>query len=333
MNERSKEPWVILMSEAAYQRVASRLDAVAGDADVVLMRPDRALAHARDGRSVTAGQAQTRVAWAGSETFIEGLFPALAEAAMESSALAWFQSGSAGSDDPLFARLIGQGARLTTCRAPAEAVADYVMAGALDHLQRGPERRTARSRKEWTPLPFTEIGGQNWLILGFGAIGQCVARRARAFGADITGVRRSGGSHELAHRVTSPASLATLLPSADVVVLALPLAADTERMVDADFVSRMKPGSLLINVSRGKVVDEAALLRGLDANRPGHAILDVFAVEPLPADHPIWVHERITLTAHVAGMGSRLVARSDELFLTNLRRFCDGDVLLHEVRA
>jgi phosphoglycerate dehydrogenase-like enzyme len=135
----------------------------------------------------------------------------------------------------------------------------------------------------------------------------------------------------LAESVVAAASLHASLEDADVVVLAVPLVPQTANLVDAAFIGRMKVGSILVNVSRGAVVDEAALLQGLTAGRPEHAVLDVCSVEPLPTEHPFWKHPQIALTPHSAGMGSGLVARSDTLFLENLQRFAAGAPLLHEV--
>ena len=294
---------------------------------------DGAGALACEDKRTSAVEASVEVTWAGSEAFIEGLFPALATHAMASPRSKWFQSGAAGVDHPMFDRLLQQGIRVTACHAPAEAVADFVIAGVLDHFQRGPERRQARLSHAWRPMPFREIGGTKWLIVGFGAIGRAVARRARAFGAEITGVRRTPGQDPEAQQIVGSASLHALLPDADVVVLAVPLSAQTANVANAEFLRHMRPRSVLVNVSRGGVVDEPALLEALRAGRPEHAILDVCSVEPAPAGHPFWAHPQITLTSHLAGMGSGVVARSDELFIENLSRFAAGRPLMYEVTS
>jgi phosphoglycerate dehydrogenase-like enzyme len=169
-----------------------------------------------------------------------------------------------------------------------------------------------------------------WLIIGFGAIGQETARRARAFGAHITGVRRSRGSHELADAMIGPEDVAAHLPRADVVVLSLPLSKQTENMIDAKFLGAMKADGVLVNVGRGGLVDEDALLKALDAGRPEFAILDVFRAEPLPEDSPFWKQPRVALSAHSSAIGRGLSARADELFLENLTRFAAGKPLLNE---
>ena len=138
----------------------------------------------------------------------------------------------------------------------------------------------------------------------------------------------------MADEMLTPARLRERLPEADVVVLALPLTPDNRGMVDADFLAALTPGrTVLVNVARGGHVDEAALIAGLAAERPAHAILDVFAREPLPADSPFWDHPQVSLTAHAAPWSDGLVARGDAQFLVNLRRFVAGEPLLNEASA
>jgi len=177
------------------------------------------------------------------------------------------------------------------------------------------------------------VTGSAWLIIGFGAIGQGVAQRVRAFGAGVTGVRRSQGAHPLADRIADMGALPELLPEADVVVLSVPLSGATRGLVDAEFLRAMKDGSVLVNVGRGGLVDEAALLAALDAGRPEHAVLDVFETEPLPADSPFWRHPRVALTAHASGITDGLTTRNDALFLDNLRLYLTGRPLLHEASS
>jgi phosphoglycerate dehydrogenase-like enzyme len=208
-------------------------------------------------------------------------------------------------------------------------MADYVLWGVLDHFQRGPERRAAQAAHDWRRLRYREIEGSRWLVIGFGAIGRGVAERAKACGAKVTGVRRNPSPHPAAE-IATPDRVLELLPQADVVVLSLPLSAETHHMVDAGFLAAMKPRSVLVNVGRGGLVDEPALLAALDRGVPEHAVLDVFETEPLPAESPFWDHPRVTLTPHASGITEGQAARNDRLFLENLARYLAGQPLISE---
>jgi phosphoglycerate dehydrogenase-like enzyme len=120
-----------------------------------------------------------------------------------------------------------------------------------------------------------------------------------------------------------------LLPRADVVVMCMPLNAVTRKLAGEQFFAAMKPGAVFVNVGRGGTVDEAALLTGLDMRRPAHAILDVFAQEPLPSHHPFWLHPRVVITPHVSPLSDGQLTRNDALFLENLRRYCADAPLLN----
>jgi phosphoglycerate dehydrogenase-like enzyme len=205
-----------------------------------------------------------------------------------------------------------------------------VLAGVLDHFQRGPARRAAQRNRTWTRLPFREILGTDWLIVGFGSIGQDIAKRARAFGARIIGVRRDLSPHPLADEIIPLTDVHAVLPGIDVVVLCLPASKTTRHFADAGFFGAMKSDSILVNVGRGSLVDERALASALDRGTPAHAILDVFETEPLPEDSVLWTHPRVCVTAHASGDSGGQQIRNQTLFLENLERFFAGAPLLNE---
>jgi len=317
-----------LIFEPSYLRIKSRLDSVAG-IETIVMTQDRKFRIG--GREIEANEVRPEIAWLNFDLFqSRGAIGGYIGAIIASPVLAWVQSGAAGFDNPVFAEFVKKGARLTTSTAQSISMAEYVIATVLDHLQRGPDRRTAQTERRWDRIAFREMMKSRWLIIGFGAIGRETAKRTRAFGAHITGVRRSQGTHEHADQMISPQDLHAHLPASDVVVLSLPLSKETEGMVDAGFLAAMKADAVLVNVGRGGLVDEDALLQALDAGKPEFAILDVFRTEPLPADSPFWSHSRVALTAHASANGSGLVARGDDLFLENLRRFAAKEPLLNE---
>ena len=318
----------ILAYEPSLKRIEARLPAAARDAEFVTIDDSGVLK--LNGQEIAVEEANPDIGWMAVELFASPASRNFFVTLLKARALKWVQSAAAGFDNPAFKSLVSNGARLTTNNAQAVSMSEYVLWGVLDHFQLGPERRAAQAKHDWTRPSYREIGRMNWLIVGFGAIGQAVAVRAGAFGAHVTGVRRTPGPHPAAQAMATPDQVKSLLPEADVVVLLVPLSPATAGMVDADFLAAMKPGSMLVNVGRGDLVDEPALLAALDAGKPGHALLDVFHEEPLPADSPFWDHPRVTLTAHASSIGDGLGPRGEALFLDNLERYLTGKPLLNE---
>jgi phosphoglycerate dehydrogenase-like enzyme len=292
---------------------------------------DRAGVMRLAGAPISADEARPDAAWASGDLFESPAARDFLAATLKSPRLTWVQSGAAGFDHPIFARIVDKGARLTTSHGQAIGMADHVVAGVLDHFQRGPERRAAQAEHAWRRLPFREVLDTTWLVIGFGAIGQAVAQRTRGFGARVIGVRRDPSPHPLADRILSLEAMTAALPEADVVVLCLPASAATRHLADAGFFAVMKPGAVLVNVGRGALVDEGALLAALDLGKPAHAVLDVFEAEPLPGASRLWSHPRVSLTAHCSGDTGGQTLRNQALFLDNLARFLGGRALLGEV--
>ena len=243
----------------------------------------------------------------------------------------WFQSSAAGIEHPIF-QSIGQKAELfTTCHVQSEAIAEWVLWAGLDFFQRGPARRAAQAAHEWNRLTWREISDTHWLVYGFGGIGEAVGKRLMALGARVTGVRRSGGTSPAANALIKPEEARALHGEADAILLCLPHTPETERMADADFFACMAPGSLFLNVGRGSLVDEPALLAALDKGRPAHAALDVLTEEPQPADGPFWDRPDVTLTAHISASTPQTRDRADAYFVANLARFLSDERLSNVV--
>ncbi|HEY5008437.1 MAG TPA: D-2-hydroxyacid dehydrogenase [Caulobacteraceae bacterium] len=318
----------ILAYEPSFKRIEARLPAAAKDVEFVTVDDSGVLK--LNGREMAIEDANPDIGWMSVELFGAPASRNFFITLLKAPGLKWVQSAAAGFDNPAFKSLVGNGARLTTNNAQALSMAEYVLWGVLEHFQRGAERRAAQAKHEWARLPYREIGRMRWLIVGFGAIGQAVAVRAASFGAHITGVRRTPGPHPLAQAMATPDQIKSVLPEADVVVLLVPLSSTTAKMVDAGFLDAMKPGAILVNIGRGDLVDEPALLAALNSGKPEHALLDVFHEEPLPADSPFWDHPRVTLTAHASSIGDGLGPRGEALFLDNLDRYLTGQPLLHE---
>ena len=247
--------------------------------------------------------------------------------------LRWFQVAAAGVDAPVFGILLERGVRLTTTHHTATPIAEYVLAQVLRARLPLDAMEADRRSGRWRHQEWDEVAASRWLVLGLGAIGQAVAARARAFGASVTGMRRTPRGDEPVDSVIGMDEVPAALADHDVVVAALPSTAPTAGLFDADLLARIRPGSILVNVGRGSLIDEDALRSSLDADRPGTAILDVTATEPLPEGHWLWDHPKVVLTSHTSSGGRQRVERAARLFAANLTRREAGEPLVDEVTA
>jgi phosphoglycerate dehydrogenase-like enzyme len=320
----------IQLTATALARLRPRLDALAQPFEYVVMDESGLLRI--DGHIVSPEAASADWGLLSNDLFFSSFHMAYVDALVRSCALKWVQSCGAGLDHPMFIRLAQRSdIRLSTNHSQGVGMAEYVIWGVLNYFHSGAARVVQPAKGRWIRRRAREIDGTDWLIIGFGAIGQAVARRAKAFGAHVTGVRRKAEPSALADTVVSPEQIVDSLGVADVVVLCMPHTPETENLVDAKFLAAMKPGSMLVNVGRGSAIDDAALLESLDSGRPAHALLDVFRVEPLPDDHPFWSHPRITATAHTSAVTTGWDERFDDLIIDNIGRYLAGKPLRHEV--
>lgn len=173
----------------------------------------------------------------------------------------------------------------------------------------------------WITGRFESLADKQVLIIGFGGVGKAVARRLSGFEVHITAVARH--SRDGVHTIDE---LDVLLPTADVVILTVPLTADTRGLVDTDFLARMKPGAILVNGARGPVVDTAALIAAAEQGRI-QAVLDVTDPEPLPPDHPLWSTPGVLISPHVGGNSSAFFPRMSALILAQIQRWQAGQSL------
>ena len=196
----------------------------------------------------------------------------------------------------------------------------------LDLQRRGawdPDVNDFTSRRQSPLGPIEDLSGKSVLIVGYGSIGRSVASRLRPFGVRIVCVARRARPG-----VDDPSALPKHLPNADIVILLVPLSPSTERIVDSRFLARMKPGALLINASRGGLVDTDALVTALRERRV-RAALDVTDPEPLPHDHPLWTAPGVLITPHVAGAVSCWQPRAYRFAGQQIRRYLYGRALLN----
>ena len=245
--------------------------------------------------------------------------------------LRWMQTFSAGVDSPFFAQLRGKGVRLTTASGAtaspiAQTVVLYMLALSRD-MRSWMRKQDAR---EWKQHPIDELDGSRLAVVGMGPIGEEIARLGVALGMDVIGVRRTPTGHEPCPTVTFD-ELPNVLRRSDWVAVALPLTPGTLGMFgDAEFAA-MRPGARFINVGRGELVDEPALVRALHTGHLAGAGLDVFATEPLPVDSPLWAMDNVIITPHNSGTSQRSLGRVVEIFLDNLERYLNGRDLRNEV--
>jgi phosphoglycerate dehydrogenase-like enzyme len=259
--------------------------------------------------------------------------------------LTWVHSASAGVERALTPTARSRGIVITNARGVfSRPIAEYVMMMILAVSRKLPGLLELQRERTWQPLEGTELRDVTVGIVGLGSIGRAVGALATAFGCRVVATRRrpeagsaARGDEELSFgeamldRVGGPETLPALLAESDFVVLAAPLTPDTENMIDADTLATMKPGSWLINVARGRLVDERALLRALRDGPIGGAILDTFRDEPLQPGSPFYDLPNVIVTPHTSWSSARVLDRSVELFSDNLRRFARGEPLLNVV--
>lgn len=322
----------LVLTDVAWRGDEDRLRAAAPAARWLRMQSDGSLLDA-GGDVVERADTQPEVVWGTADLFDEGgplrpFFGLLSHA----TSVRWFASPAAGFDNPIFAELVRRGVRLTTSHVGDVPIAEYVLRAVLDHVQQADRWRAGQEAATWEVHPrHGEVHGTTWLVYGLGSIGSRVAVLGRALGATVVGVRRSPTGDEPVDEMVAPADVATHLPRADVVVLTAPSTPATRGLVDADFLAAMRPDALLVNIARGDLVDEDALLAALDAGRPAAAVLDVTAAEPLPADSQLWRHPAVTVSPHASGRTTGRLARGADDFLANLRRWQAGEPLDDEV--
>jgi glyoxylate/hydroxypyruvate reductase A len=247
--------------------------------------------------------------------------------------LRWVQLSSSGVGQLVERTGLGASPVVVTNAAGvhATALAEFVLFAMLYFAKRMPQVLADQRRRHWQRFALDTLPGKTLGVVGLGQVGRVIARVARGAGLRVVAVRRTAGGAESGAPdvavVYPPAGLGTLLAESDYVVLIVPFTPETAGLLDARELARMKPGAVLINIARGQLVDEAALIDALRSGHLGGAALDVFATEPLPADSPLWDLPNVLVTPHsmstALGENEALV----ELFCDNLRRYLAGEAL------
>ena len=243
--------------------------------------------------------------------------------------LRWIQCMGAGVERLLVPELAA-GVRITRVAGIfGPWMAEYTLGWCLWVTQRMDGFRASQRQRRWAPVDPVPLRGQTLCVVGLGDIGRSIAKAARALGMRVIGVTRSGQASRDAGRVYRTAALRTALARADFVVLTLPLSDETRGLVGRAELAALRPTAWLLNLARGPIVDEGALLQALRRRRLGGAVLDVFDTEPLPAAHPLWGFDNVVITPHISGPSTP--REIGPIFNDNLRRYAANRPLRHTV--
>jgi len=263
-----------------------------------------------------------------------------AEQLKDGKNLKWIHSTAAGVAQLMYPELQDSGILVTNPSGIFSVpMAEHTMGLLLALARNFPDAVRQQDLARWSqqelwdrPQHLTELNGRVLLIVGYGSIGREVAKRANAFDMRVRGVTRSGkgdGTH--VEKIFARASLHEALPEADYVLIAAPETAETKRLIGAAEIAKMKHGASLINVARGSLLDEAALIRALESGALGGAALDVANTEPLPAESPLWKAPNLMITPHTSGVSDRLWNRQAALLMELLERWFEGRDMFNRV--
>jgi len=266
------------------------------------------------------------------------LSPGFFAATLGAPKLRWLHCFNAGVDHPIFGRFVERGVTLT-CSPGSSAVpiAHSAIAGLLALARRFPRFAAAQRDRVWleqarmTPPP--DLDTQTLLVLGLGGIGSEIARLGRALGLHVVGVKRSRPAPDAPiDEWRTPDQLADALARCHWLAIACPLTDETRGWIDGAMLARLPDGACVLNVGRGEIVDEEALIRELETGRLGGAYLDVFAEEPLPESSPLWTLPDVIVTPHASSISAGAEGRQVEIFFANLGRYLRGEPLAGVVR-
>lgn len=247
--------------------------------------------------------------------------------------LKWIHSTAAGVAQLAYPELRDSGILVTNPRGIfSKPMAEHIIGMMLALARNFPDSTRYQDKCVWgqsqiwdKPEQLSELNGKTLLIVGFGSIGYELAKRAKAFEMRVWGVTRSGrGDASLADKIVPATELPTVLPEADYVVIAAPETSETKHLIGAEEISKMKHGARLLNLGRGSLLDEAALVAALESGQLAGAALDVTSTEPLPTDSPLWKAPNLFITPHTSGVSERLWERQTEILLNLLELWFNG---------
>lgn len=273
----------------------------------------------------SAPEADVIFNWSGSGELLREVFPLCPR-------VRWVHTRSAGLDGLLFPELVESAARLTNGTGVfSESLGEFALAGILFFAK--DLRRMIRNQAagKWEQFDVAEIARQTVGIVGYGDIGHAVASRVRAMGMRVAAVKRhappAGAEDAYADQIYTPERIAEMIALSDYIVAAAPLTAETRGLIGEREFAAMKESAVVINLGRGPVIDEAAMVRALSERRIRGAVLDVFDTEPVPEGHPFYRLDNVLLSPHTADHTADWLERAMQLFLDNFARFHNGQPL------
>ncbi len=271
--------------------------------------------------------------------FNEQLYAAYSEALLKMNYLKWVHFTSSGIGQQLYVSELNAKGVVTTSStgSNAEPVAQTGFTGLMMMARCLPHHIQSQHKREWRPLRGAalpdDLRGQTLLLIGVGAVGKTFAGYARAFGLKIIGVRRSPMAQgDPVDEMHPPSKLPELLPRADWIVIACPLTAETNNLVNADAFKRMKKGARLINIGRGEIIDENALIEGIRNGHLGGAHIDAHTQEPLPQESPLWDLPNVIVTPHNASASTGNERRCAGMFVANFGHWARGEPMFNVQR-
>jgi D-2-hydroxyacid dehydrogenase (NADP+) len=316
----------MLITASVEQRYGDALDDVAPGAARVVLDPAAGVEAAES----LAGLADVEAVYFSGDLFPDAMRPFL-HAVRGVPELRWLHTFSAGVDNVFFQRLLEKGTRLTTSTgAMAVPIAQTVVMYLLALSRNLPGWLDDQANRRWNPRQLVDLQGRTLVVVGLGPIGLEVARLGHALRMQVIGLRRTPTGNEPCE--TWPLErLREALTRADALALALPLADGTRGLLDRSAIALMKPTSVVLNVGRGEVIDQSALVEALEQGRLAGAGLDVFEEEPLPEESPLWQMQNVIVTPHSSGTSPGNFHRASEIFVENVGHYVCGEPLRNEV--
>ena len=251
---------------------------------------------------------------------------------LKATSVKWMHTFSAGVDSPFFVQLMERGIRLTNSSgATASPIAQTTVLYMLALSRNVRAWYQHQEKHEWIRHEFAELDGARLAVIGMGPIGIETARLGVALNMNVEAIRRTPNGTEPCPTFSFD-QLTRVLSHADWVAVALPLTVDTRQIFNAETFAIMKPGAHFINVGRGELVDEDALIAALQSGHLAGAALDVFATEPLPPDSPLWDMDNVIITPHSSSASAQSGLRSEDLFVKNFARYVAGEPMINEVK-